>query len=61
MKHRIEEMERSPHVIALHEVMPKNYRYDRSTSEYVLDGYDISEQNLYNEEGRGLVVYVKRE
>ena len=60
LKHRIEEMERSPHVIALQEVKPKNYRYDRSTAEYVLDGYDIIEQNLHNEEGRGLMVYVKK-
>ena len=53
-------MEISPCVIALQEVKPKNFRYDRSTIEYFIDGYDIVEKNLHNEKRRGLIVYVKK-
>ncbi|KAG7161598.1 putative Endonuclease-reverse transcriptase-containing protein 12 [Homarus americanus] len=50
---QLKEMEKTPQVIALQEVKPKHYRYERITTEYNLEGYDIIEQNLLNKEGRG--------
>ncbi|KAG7163715.1 hypothetical protein Hamer_G002947 [Homarus americanus] len=50
---QLKEMENTPQVIALQEVKPKHYRYERITAEYNLEGYDIIEQNLLNKEGRG--------
>ncbi|KAG7160874.1 putative PHD-finger-containing protein 4, partial [Homarus americanus] len=51
---QLKEMENTPQVIALQEVKPKHYRYERITAEYNLQGYDIIEQNLLNKEGRDL-------
>lgn len=50
---------RKKHIIALKEVIPKNYRYERDLIEYVLEGYEIVERNIQNEDGRGLLTYVK--
>ncbi|KAG7170761.1 hypothetical protein Hamer_G021696, partial [Homarus americanus] len=51
---QLKEMENTPQVIALQEVNPKHFRYERITAEYNLEGYDIIEQNLLNKEGRDL-------
>lgn len=50
LKHRIEGMEKAPHIIALQEVKLKKYRYDRTTTEYTLEGYEITERNLNERE-----------
>lgn len=59
LKHRLDDMEEAPHVIALQEVKPKHFRYERSTAEYNLDGYVLLEENLHNDEGRGLIMYIR--
>lgn len=59
LSERLKLMEHTPQVIALQEVKPKNYRYEKSIAEYKLDGYDIVEHNLNANEGRGLLLYVK--
>lgn len=58
---RIKEMKVLPSIICLQEVKPKNYRYERTTAEYILDGYEIVEQNLHSDMGRGLIIYVRRD
>ena len=53
-------MEIQPQIIALQEVKPKNYRFERTSADYLLDGYDFVEQNLFSDMGRGLIIYVKK-
>lgn len=59
MQYRLSKMEKPPQIIALQEVKPNNYRYERIRAEYELEGYEIIEQNLFNETGRGLMIYIK--
>lgn len=55
---KLKEMEYTPHITALQEVKPKHYRYEWTLLEYKLKAYML-EQNLYNGEGRGLLIYTK--
>lgn len=48
-----------PSIIALLEVKPKHFRYQRNI-EYSIEGYEIEEMNVMGKEGRGLLMYVKR-
>lgn len=54
-------MENLPHIIALQEVKPKNVRYERSVEEHTIEGYEIITHNLDVREGRGLLLYVKKD
>lgn len=58
---RIKEMKVPPSIICLQEVKPKNYRYERTTAGYTLDGHEITEQNLHSDIGRGLIIYVRKD
>lgn len=59
LSERLKITENTPQVIALQEVKPKNNRYVKSAEEYKLDGYSIIEYNIKENEGRGLLLYVK--
>ena len=48
------------HIIAIQEVKPKKYRYERISEEYKLDDYENIEYNLSNQEVRGMQIYVKK-
>lgn len=61
LSERLKIMERTPQIIALQEVKPKNSRYAKSAEEYKLDGYNIMEYNIDANEGRGLLLYVRRD
>lgn len=61
LKHRLQESNVNPHIIALQEVRPKNYRFERMLVEYSIDGYEMLEKNVINAgEGRGLLLYIRR-
>ena len=60
LKIRLEKMEVEPHIIALQEVKPKNYRLERYLSDYNIEGYELLGKNLQRDkEGRGILLYVK--
>ena len=62
IRHRIQDSSIKHHVIALQEVRPKNYRFERQLVEYSIEGYDILEKNVTDaKEGRGLLIYVRNE
>ena len=62
LKYRLKESQVSPHIIALQEVRPKNFRFQRMLVEYSLDGYEIVEKNVtHDREGRGMLVYVRKD
>ena len=55
----MDEVERlKPHIIAITEVKPKNYRYELQPSELNISGYELH-QNL-NENGRGICLYINK-
>lgn len=61
LKTRIKTMKKCPHSVALQEVKPKHFRFERELVEYEIDGYEVLEKNLKSdEEGRGLILYVKK-
>ena len=57
---RLKTMDVSPSIIALQEVKPKRYRFERISEEYKLDEYESVECNISNEEGRGMLMYIKK-
>lgn len=58
---RIKNMTQRPHILAIQEVKPKNFRFERELLEYGIDGYDVIAKNLGRaDEGRGLLMYVKK-
>lgn len=60
LKTRIKMMENCPHIVALQEVKPKHFRFEREIVEYNIEGYEVLEKNLKSdEEGRGLIIYIK--
>lgn len=59
LKYRLKESQVSPHSIALQEVRPKNFRFQRMLVGYNIDGYEIVERNVaHDREGRGVLIYV---
>jgi hypothetical protein len=59
LKQRLDLLERKPKVIAISEVKPKNFRFERSISEYNIAGYEMITLNLNKEDnGRGMIVYI---
>ena len=44
VRHRLHDSKVKPHVIALQEIRPKNYRFERLLVEYSIDGYEILEK-----------------
>ena len=58
LKSRIKEAEFIPHIVALQEVNPKYYRYERVSAEYEIEGYEIIAKNLSSNDYRGLLVYI---
>ena len=61
LKTRVQDNNVKPSIIALQEVRPKNYRYDRLLVEYSIDEYEMVGKNISNaEEGRGLLIYVHK-
>ena len=62
LKLKLVDMEIEPKIIALQEVKPKNFRYERLLAEYNLDGYEFVHKNLVKgSPGRGLIIYVKND
>ena len=60
IRHRLHDSKVKPHVIALQEIRPKNYRFERLLVEYSIDGYEILEKNVTDaKEGRGLFLYIR--
>ena len=61
LKRRIELDQNPPHVIALSEVRPKNFKRQLSLMEYQLEGYCIEHTNITSEDpsGRGLITYIR--
>ena len=57
---RIQVSETKPSIIALSEVKPKNYKYERQLSEYNVEPYEFIYQNIgKTDEGRGMIMYIK--
>lgn len=59
LNERLKLMENKLHVIALQEVKPKNFRFEKSAQEYNLEGYVIVEHNLWADFGGGLLLYAR--
>ena len=58
---RISGYQSPPQVIAIQEVKPKHYRFERDILEYCIEGYEIFGKNLAKEEhGRGLSLYIQK-
>ena len=56
---RIDSMDSKPSIIALCEVKPKNFRYERDLAEYNLEGYDLLPYNIGKDDsGRGMLIYI---
>ena len=56
---RIDSMDSKPSIIALCEVKPKNFRYERNLAEYNLEGYDLLPYNIGKDDpGRGMLIYI---
>ena len=52
-------MDSKPSIIALCEVKPKNFRYERNLAEYNLEGYDLLPYNIGKDDpGRGMLIYI---
>ena len=52
---RIDSKDIKPIIIALCEVKPKNFKYERNLAEYNLDGFDLLPLNIRKEDpGRGI-------
>ena len=61
MKAEILQLPVSPDLIAITELMPKNYSRDLKTSDYKLDGYHFEEVNLDDRGStRGVAVYFRK-
>lgn len=60
LKAKISEDEEPPQIIAIQEVKPKNFRYERDIIEYTIQGYEIYGENLKQGVGRGLLLYILR-
>ena len=61
LKTTIESMSEKPMIIALQEVKPKNFKYDRLLAEYNLEGYEIIHKNLEkSSRGRGMLIYIQQ-
>ena len=59
VKLRLSLLTKKTSVIAVSEVKPKNFRFDRTLSEYNLDGYEMLTLNLCkNDAGRGMILYI---
>lgn len=56
---KLQSIDNQPQIIALQEVKPKYYRYERCIAEYNLQGYEIVNHNLCDTSGRGMIIYVK--
>ncbi|XP_076036825.1 uncharacterized protein LOC143022485 [Oratosquilla oratoria] len=61
LKAKINEDKEPPQIIAIQEVKPKNYRYERDIIEYIIQGYEIYGENLKQGVDRGLLLYVKED
>ena len=60
VRHRLGDSKVKPHVIALQEIRPKNYRSERLLVDYSIDGYEILGKNVTDaREERGLLPYVR--
>ena len=48
-----------PYIIALSEVKPKNFKFERDLSEYTIERYEIIPMNLKTDDkGRGMLLYI---
>ena len=47
----------SPDVIALTEILPKNYLFETSANSYIIQGYTMFSSNMMR--GRGILLYIK--
>ena len=62
LKERLNLSSIKPGIIALQEVKAKNMRYERTLTEYNMDGYEIIEKNVINSsEGRGMLMYIRKD
>ena len=60
LKHRIEQDQDPPHIVAISEVKPKYHKRNIDIIEYQLEGYYIEHKNITMDSiGRGLVMYIK--
>ena len=51
--------EEQPHIIAITEVRPKNWKHEISLAQYKLPGYNMEGINLDEDVGRGMLIYIK--
>lgn len=59
LKTRIYLEKKAPDIILINEVKPKHSRYIVTEVELQINGYDIVSLNLSNQEGRGILIYVR--
>ena len=59
LKVRLSMFDVKPKIIALQEVKPKNFKFDRTKAEYNLEGHEFVYRNLEKQDnGRGLLIYI---
>ena len=56
---RLALLDSKPHITALSEVKPKNFKFERDLSEYTIERYEIIPMNLKKDDkGRGMLLYI---
>ena len=59
LRFQIDLMDSKPSIIALCEVKPINFRYERNLAEYNPEGYDLLPLNIGKDyTGRGMLIYI---
>ena len=59
LRHRLDNMEIQPDIIAITEAKPKNARFTLTYADYQLKGYEAFTHNVESSTGRGIIIYVR--
>ena len=59
LRHRLDNMEIQPDIIAITEAKPKNARFTFTYADYQLKGYEAFTHNVESSTGRGIIIYVR--
>ena len=56
LRHRLDNMEIQPDIIAITEAKPKNARFTLTYADYQLKGYEAFTHNVESSTGRGIII-----
>ena len=59
LRHRLDNMEIQPDIIAITEAKPKKARFTLTYADYQLKGYEAFTHNVESSTGRGIIIYVR--